>query len=178
LSVGQSQSYYSNERRALRVRDSVAGVETSAFAGTLIGRFSLDQGREGAGAIMISRKSMNNWLMAGLVVGGVVAGSAATKASADDARLNVTPAVYRSDESSPAKPSVQLAGYYGRGWGYRGYGWRGYGYRPYYRPYVYGYPAVGFGYPAYGYGYGYPAYGYAPGVSVYSPRAGVGVGIW
>jgi hypothetical protein len=128
---------------------------------------------------MNSRKSMK-WFIAGLVVGAVAVGSAASRASADEGRFTVTPAVHRADGSGPAKGSVQLVGYgRGGGGGYRGYGWHGYGYRPYYRPYGYGYPAVGYGYPAYGYGYGYPAYGYGyPAVGVYGPRMGVGVGIW
>jgi len=128
---------------------------------------------------MFSRNKLIGLSIAALAAGVFFVGDS-TPASADDAHLAVTPAVYRSTESNPGGASVQLVRYgYGRGgWGYRGYGWGGYGYRPYYRPYVYGaYPAVGFGYPAYG--YGYPAYGYGyPGYYAYGPRVGVGVGIW
>ncbi len=138
---------------------------------------------------MFTRKRTIGLAIAGLAAGTILA-APSTRASADDARLNVRPAVYRTAEASPAGTPIRLAGYgyygYGRGgWGgYRGYygryggGWYG-GYRPYYRPYSYGYggyPAYGYGYsyPAYGYGYG--AYGYGPGISVYTP--GVGIGIW
>ena len=115
---------------------------------------------------------------------------AGAQASADDARLAVTPAVYRVAEGDDHGATVQLVrhgwggghrgwgGGYRGGWGggHRGYGygggWGGYGYRPLYRPnYGYGYPGVGYGvgygYPAYGYGYGNPGYG-----------GGVGLGIW
>jgi len=109
----------------------------------------------------------------------------ASRASADDARLKVVPAVRTSSGDPGTK--VQLA-QWGRPYGYR-YG--GY-YRPYYvvayyapyaRPYYapyYAYPSYGgygvtygYGYPAYGYGYGYPAYG---GIGIRA--GGVGVGIW
>src|SRR5262249_14292127 len=90
----------------------------------------------------------------------------ASKASADDARLTVTPAVYRVDDSTPSGASIQLVrhrGWYGPGWGwggyrgyYRGYGYHGF-YRPYYRPLYGAYygPGYGYAYPGYGYGYGY-----------------------
>ena len=91
------------------------------------------------------------------------------QASADDARLTVTPAVYRSGDSN-AGATVQLVrhhGYYGggRGWygGYRGYGygygggWGGYRRGFYGRPYYGAYAAPGYGY---GYGYAAPGYGY------------------
>jgi hypothetical protein len=87
-----------------------------------------------------------------------------SKASADDAPLTVTPAVYRVDDTAPSGGTVQLVrhrGWYGRGWGWGGYrGYRGYGYgyrgfyRPYYRPF-YGAYGPGYGYPGNGYGYGY-----------------------
>jgi len=120
-------------------------------------------------------------------VGALTALSCAgSRASADDARLTVTPAVYRTagDDNGATIQLVRhgWGGGYRGGWGggYRGYGygnrgWGGYGYRPIVRPYFgygYGYPAYGYGYPAYGYyggGYGYPAYGYG---------SGVGIGIW
>ena len=42
------------------------------------------------------------------------------------------------------------------GYGYPAYGYGyGYGYPAYNYGYGYGYPAYGYGYPAYGYGYGY-----------------------
>jgi hypothetical protein len=95
-------------------------------------------------------------------------------ASADDARLTVTPAVLQTGDSTSPQASIQQVrwgrGGWGRGWGgYRGYGrgygwggYRGWGYRGYYRPYVGVYPygyGYGYGYPGYGYGYG-PGYGY------------------
>jgi hypothetical protein len=113
----------------------------------------------------------------------LVAGSTifSARASADDARVTVAPAVYRVDETNSGV-SVQTVQWYGRSYGpyYRPYYYRPY-YRPYYggyyRPYYYGY---GYGYPAYGYTYGYPAYGYysgyGPGVGVSVGR--VGVGMW
>jgi len=114
-----------------------------------------------------------------------------SQASADDTRVTVTPAVYRTADGDDHGATVQLARWGGRGWGggyrgwggYRGYGWGGgyrgwggYGYRPLYRPYYGGF-GVGYGYPAYGYGYGYPAYGYGYGYPGYG-YGGVGVGIW
>jgi len=115
---------------------------------------------------------------AGIAAMAAAWGLAPAQASADDARLKVSPAVYRIDEGGSRGASVQLARYrgyhggwgwrgayrpgWGGGWGgYRGYGWRGY-YRPYYaRPYYYGGfyggPGFGYGYPAYA--YGYPGYG-------------------
>ncbi len=109
-----------------------------------------------------------------------------SRASADDARLTVRPAVVRTVESSDHGPTIQLVrhgygGYHG-GYGYRGGYYGGYGYRPIVRPYVgigYGYPVYNYGYPAYGYyggGYGYPGYGY--GGCGYGYGGGVGVGIW
>ncbi|MGE5193278.1 MAG: hypothetical protein ACM3U2_12350 [Deltaproteobacteria bacterium] len=122
-------------------------------------------------------------VMFGLVAGCVaVAGAWAlspAQASADDAHLTVTPAVYRVNGASAPPASVQLVrhhgyyggggwrgGYRGYGWGggYRGYGWgggyRGYGWGGYYRPY-YARPYYGYsGGLGYGYGYGYPGYGY------------------
>jgi hypothetical protein len=110
---------------------------------------------------------------------------AASPVSADEARLTVTPAVYRAADGDDHGATIQLVrhgwggGYRGYGYGgYRGYGWGGYGYRPRVRPYYgYGYPGigygVGYGYPAYG--YGYPAYGY--GYPAYG-GVGVGVGVW
>lgn len=113
-----------------------------------------------------------------------------SRASADDVRPAVRPAVYRVDESVGASPQIQLVrhgwghgyGWGGRHWGYggwgyggRGYGWGGgyrgwggWGYRPYgfYRPYYYG--AYAYPYGGY-YGYGYPGYGYG---------YGAGIGIW
>ena len=98
---------------------------------------------------------------------------AQSRASADDGRLAVTPAVYRSADGDGHGATIQLArhgwgGHHGYGYhgGYRG--WGGYGYRPYVRPY-YGFGA-GYGYPAYG--YGYPAHGYG------YPGCGVGVRVW
>ncbi len=134
---------------------------------------------------MFSRKRIIGLAIACLALGALFA-AASTRASADDARLNVTPAVYRAADSSPAGSPIKLVGYgyYGYGGGgypgYYGYGRGWYGYRPYYRRYYYGgYPGYAYGYPAYGYGYGYPAYGYGyPGVGVYAPRLGVGVGVW
>jgi hypothetical protein len=126
---------------------------------------------------------LRNKVQWSLVAGCLAAAGAwvlnSAPASADDARLTVTPAVYRVEEGRAPGTAVQLVrhyGYYGgRGWGggwrrgggwgggYRGYGWGGY-YRPFYRPYYnygfYGGPGFGYGYPAYGYGYGYgPYYG-------------------
>jgi hypothetical protein len=102
--------------------------------------------------------------MLGLAAGGVAfvaaCGSVPTRASADDARLMVVPAVYEVNETGAAGANVQLVrhhGYYhgGRGWGggYRGYGYR---YGGFYRPYS----ARPFYGVAPGYGYGYPGYGY------------------
>lgn len=93
------------------------------------------------------------------------------KASADDIRTVIRPAVVQTTSDQPVSVNVQPVGWR-RGWGpgvgvgvYRG-PWGGarvyvgprYGayYRPY-RPYYYGY---GYSYPAYGYGYAYPGYGY------------------
>lgn len=112
-----------------------------------------------------------------------------SRASADDSRLTVIPAVQRVSDSGNSGANVQFVQWerpYGYGYGYRGYYGPYYG-RGYYRPYygypVYGgygysYPAYGYGYPAYGvaypaYGYGYPAYG---GIGIRT--GGVGVGIW
>ena len=130
-----------------------------------------------------------NKSLIGLAVAGAALAAAfvvpSAQASADDARLTVTPAVYRVNDSNAPGPSIQPVryGYYRGGWGPR---WGGYGYyRPYARPYVYGGygyagPAYGYGYPAYGYpAYGYPAYGYGPAYSYgYGPRVGVGIGVW
>jgi len=122
----------------------------------------------------------------------VASATARDTASADDARLTVTPAIYQTDNSGSTPFATELVRYhgYGRGWGwgggYRGYGWGGgyggWGYRPFYRPRFYGmyggfgYPAYGYGYPAYGYGYGYgyPAYGYRG----YGYGPIVGLGVW
>jgi len=108
---------------------------------------------------------------------------ASSRASADDVRTSVAPAIYRADASSgtPVRTVQLYAGGY-----YRPY-YRPYYYRPYYRPYYYGgyysrpyyYGGYGYGYPAYGYSYGYPAYGYygyGSGVGVAVGR--VGVGVW
>src|SRR6516164_6407708 len=64
---------------------------------------------------------------------------AQSRASADDGRLAVTPAVYRSADGDGHGATIQLArhgwgGHHGYGYhgGYRG--WGGYGYRPYVRP--------------------------------------------
>jgi hypothetical protein len=119
-------------------------------------------------------------LCAGVLAAFAIAGS---QASADDARLTVTPAVYRTADGDDHGATIQLVrhgwgGGYRGGWGggYRGYrygGWGGYGYRPIVRPYV----GFGYGYPAYGgYGYGYPAYGY--GYPAYGYGGGVGIGVW
>lgn len=113
----------------------------------------------------------------GMAVAGVAFIAAltlgSTQASADDARLTVTPAVYRTGDSAQS-PQIQLVrhggygGHYGGwhggygGWrgGYRGYGYGGF-YRPYYRPYIGIGIGPAYGYGGYGYGYGgYPAYGY------------------
>lgn len=125
---------------------------------------------------------------------------ASSRATADDARLAVAPAVYRTAANDAVAgndhaATIQLArwggghrggwggGYRGGYGGYRGYGYRGsgYGYRPYYGGFGYGLGyglGTGLGYGAYGYpgyGYGYPAYGYGnPGYGY----GGVGVGIW
>jgi hypothetical protein len=141
--------------------------------------------------------SRNNLLKAAIAASAVFAAVAlgAPRASADDNRWAVAPAVAHGDY---ATANVQLVGW-GRPYGYR-YG--GY-YRPYARPYYYrsygGYYGPAYGgyyrgyaapYPAYGYGYayptysyGYPAYGYpAYGYPVYGGigvRTGrVGVAVW
>lgn len=113
-----------------------------------------------------------------------------SRASADDSRVTVRPAVHRVSDSENSGAHVQFVQ-----WG-RPYG---YGYRRYYAPYnrgyyyqpSYGYPVYGgygYTYPAYGYGYSYPVYGYptygypAYGYPAYGGigiRTGaVGVGIW
>lgn len=123
---------------------------------------------------MLTRNRMVGMSLLVLAVAGGYA-TAPLPASADDGRLVVDPAVYRTNDS---KAHVQTVQYFGP----RRYGY----YRPYYRPYVYGgyypppppppppgyygYPAYGYGYPPYG--YGYPPYGYG----YYGPR--VGIGIW
>lgn len=125
----------------------------------------------------------NQWFgLACLLSAAVLAALPTKRASADEVRARIAPAIYRTGDSGEGA-TTQLVR-----WGY-GYGWRGgYYYRPYsyyYRPYYYGgwgyrpyygayYGGVPYGayygygmYPGYGYGYGYPAYGY-----------GVGIGIW
>jgi hypothetical protein len=109
---------------------------------------------------------MQKWIgacLVGLGATGLFAGTSPAKA--DDAVLNVRPAVLQTTVNQPTSVTVQpvrwRGGYYG-GWGgpavrvYAGprYYNRGF-YGGNYRPYGYGY-----GYPAYGYGYSYPAYGY------------------
>ena len=124
-----------------------------------------------------------------ILAGLVVAACAPSPAAADDQRLNIRPAVYRSDDTAAAAAKIELVGWR-RGAGYHAWG-PGWGYRGYYRPYGYyygGYPAYryygypvspyygyGYGYPAYGYGYGYPAYGF---YSYGYPAYGVGIGVW
>lgn len=116
---------------------------------------------------------------------------ASSRASADETRLTVKPAVQQTVDGNDQGATIQLARWGHRGWGggyrggwggYRGYGYRGFGgYRPYYGGFGYGLGA-GIGYGAYGYpgysgfGYGYPAYGYGYGYGY--PRMGYGVGIW
>jgi hypothetical protein len=130
--------------------------------------------RRGGEVVMLTRRATMGMVVAGVALIAALAFDSA-QASADDARLTVTPAVYRTGNSSQSA-QVQLVrhgwggGYHGgwhggySGWGgYRGYGYGG-SYRPYYRPYVgigIG-PVYSYG-PGYGYGYGYggyPAYGY------------------
>lgn len=132
---------------------------------------------------MLTRNGMLGMTIAFVVVVGTIVFSS-SQASADDARLTVAPAIYRSDGSGTTGAQVQTVQWYGRGYGY--------GYRPYYRPYYGGYyrpyyGGYGYAYPAYGYGYGYPAYGYGypaygygygPALGVGIGRGGVGVGIW
>jgi hypothetical protein len=105
-------------------------------------------------------------LAAGCAALGAAFGLAPAPAEADEARMTVTPAVYRVNEAGGSGATIELVrhhGYHGggRGWGWGG-GYRGYGYRygGHYRPYAvrpfYGvYYGVG---P--GYGYGAPGYGY------------------
>jgi hypothetical protein len=89
-----------------------------------------------------------------------------SKASADEAPLTVTPAVYRVGDTGASGGTIQLVGHrgwYGRGggwgWGgYRGY-YRGYGYRGFYRPYYRPFYGANYG-PGFGYGSAYPGYGY------------------
>lgn len=110
-----------------------------------------------------------------------------SKATADDARVIVTPAVQSVTGSGNSGANVQLV-QWGRPYGYRYrgyyapyYGRRNYApyYAPYYAPAPYAYPTYGgygytYSYPAYGYPvYGYPAYG---GIGIRA--GGVGVGIW
>jgi len=145
---------------------------------------------------MITKK----WIISSvLACAGVLAAFtfAGAKASADDARLRLTPAVYRSADGDGQGATIQLVrhgwggGYHGYGYGGGYRGWGGYGYRPYYRPsYGYGYPGfgygvgygVGYGLSGYGYGYppaygyGYPGYGY--GYPGYGYGGGVGIGVW
>jgi hypothetical protein len=121
---------------------------------------------------MLTRRATIGMAIAGAALVAAFT-TASQRASADDARLTVTPAVYQTGDSTQSA-QIQLVrhgwggGYRGWGGGYRG-GWGGYGgygygggfYRPYYRPYIgigIG-PRYGFGYGGYGYG-GYPAYGY------------------
>src|SRR5579872_2264336 len=119
-------------------------------------------------------------------------------ASADDAPLNVSPAIYRVADGDKTGPTVELVrhgfhgGHWGWGGGYRGFGgfgwggyggwrggwggyggwrggWGGYGFnRPFYRPFYR--PYFYGGYPRFGYGFGYPGYGFG------SPGFGYGYG--
>jgi hypothetical protein len=133
---------------------------------------------------MLTQHRMFGWAMVALaMVAGLTIAS--SRASADDARMTVAPAIYRVDDAHRGTP-VQTVQWYGGGYYrpyYRPY-YRSY-YRPYYRSYYYGgyaqpyYSGYGYGYPAYGYTYGYPAYGYygyGPGAGVSVGR--VGVGVW
>jgi hypothetical protein len=109
----------------------------------------------------------------GMAIGCAALGAAfcvgSASASADDARLTVTPAVYHPAVAGNAGPSIHLVhnghhgGGYGHhhGYGYGGGGYRGYGYgygSGYARPYYGGYapPVYGAYYGGYG---GYGAYG-------------------
>jgi hypothetical protein len=112
----------------------------------------------------------------GLVVialGFVLAWGAAlmpNRAAADDARVQIAPAIATSNSGA----SVELVRHYRGGWGYGGYGYGGYGYSGWGRPYYSGgyyRPYIGFsigtpiyyqpygGYYGYGGGYGVPYYG-------------------
>jgi hypothetical protein len=112
-----------------------------------------------------------------------------SRASADDSRLTVIPAVERVTDSANSGANVQFV-QWGRPYGYRyrasygpyysrGYYAPNYGYQAY-GGYGYSYPAYnyGYGYPAYGYGYSYPAYGYPAYGGIGIRAGGVGVGIW
>src|SRR5438309_8295355 len=114
-----------------------------------------------------------------------VLASGQSRASADDSRMTVTPAVQRVTDSGNSGANVQFV-QYGRPYGYRygGYYRPYYGrayYAPYYRPYYgayNGYPAYGgYGYTYPAYGYGYPAYGYPYG-GIGIRAGGVGVRVW
>lgn len=136
-------------------------------------------------------RAQNKILGAAITIAAVLAacGFGQSRASADDSRLTVIPAVQRVSDSGNSGANVQLVQWgrpYGYGYGYRGYYRPYYGrayyaaphYGPYYAP-VYGYPTYGgYGYTYPAYGYSYPAYGY-PGYGGIGIRAGgVGVGIW
>jgi len=103
-------------------------------------------------------------LVAGFAALCGAVGLAPLPAAADEARVNVAPAVYRTANGDGGGATTQFARYRG----YYGWGWRGayrpyYGYRyGYYRPYrVRPFYGANYGYgPAYGYGYGYAGYGY------------------
>jgi len=103
----------------------------------------------------------------GLAIGCAALGAAfwvsPAPASAADARLTVTPAVYRPAVAGNSGPAIQLVhhGHHGGGYGHHGYGHGGGGYRGYGYGYGYARPYYG-GYarPAYGAYYGgYGAYG-------------------
>jgi hypothetical protein len=115
---------------------------------------------------------MRKWISACLIAAGATgafAGLTAGKAAADDAVLNVKPAVLQTNGNQTTSATVQPVrwrGYYRGGyWGgprVRVYaGPRYYGGYGYYRPYGYGYA-----YPRY-YGYGYPYYGFSYGYGPY-----------
>lgn len=126
---------------------------------------------------------LRNWIGAcvlGLASTGMVAGMP-SKASADDLRLNVSPAVQTVTGTSQSTPTVQQTAWrrfgprvgvyvgprYGGNYRPRYYGGYSRGYyggaynQPYRSGYRYGYGNRGYGYsyPSYGYGYTTP-YGY------------------
>jgi hypothetical protein len=136
--------------------------------------------------VMLTRRAKIGMAVAGAAFIAALT-TACTQASADDARLTVTPAVYQTGDSSQSA-QIQLVrhgwggGYRGWGGGYRGYGgwggYRGYGYGGFYRPYYRPFIGIGIG-PRYGYGFGYggygPGYGYGYGYGGYPVY---GYGIW
>jgi len=140
---------------------------------------------------MVTHKNVFGLAVAAIVCGAILA-NVPKRGMAEEARVRVAPAIYRSDDSKG--PNVRLVQYpvnYGSGWGwsggysgyggympYGGYGWSGYGgpggyvsYPVYSRPMPYSGIPVYSAYPTYTgypiYSASYPSYGVGYGYPVY-----------